>query len=244
MKHADQPVRIAAVQAHRRLVENVKRLRQARPQRRRHVDPLRLAARKRSRRPVERQITQADLVEVLKPRGQYLQDAACYLPLGFAEPDSLEELEQQPHRQHAEFRDALARETHVQRLGLEPRPPALRAGRVGSITREHHAGLNFVLLRFEPIEKAAHAREFPNPLDQVHPLIRTEVLDRLEARDLVGRRSVAQEVVHPQVAGRVPGRNRSVLDAEFAVGDDLLQVELHDAAEPLAFGTRAERAIE
>ncbi len=59
----DQPLVVARVQADRRLVEHVERADQRRPERRRQVDPLRLAARERRRQPVEREVVEADLAQ-------------------------------------------------------------------------------------------------------------------------------------------------------------------------------------
>ena len=62
-QHVQQLVVVALVQPDRGLVEDVEHADQARPDLRREPDPLRLAAGQRRRRPLERQVADADAVE-------------------------------------------------------------------------------------------------------------------------------------------------------------------------------------
>ena len=63
----DQPLVVSRVEADRRLVEHVERADQSRPERRREVDPLRLAAGERGREPIERQVVQPDVAQKREP---------------------------------------------------------------------------------------------------------------------------------------------------------------------------------
>ena len=69
----DQPLVVARVQADRRLVEDVERVDQRRPERRRQVDALRLAARQRRRQPIERQVVEADVAQEPEPLADLAQ---------------------------------------------------------------------------------------------------------------------------------------------------------------------------
>ena len=63
LERADQPVVVALVEADRRLVEDVEDADELRADLRREPQPLRLAARERRRRAVEREVADADVVE-------------------------------------------------------------------------------------------------------------------------------------------------------------------------------------
>ena len=71
LERAEQPVVVALVQADRRLVEHVHHAGQARADLRREADALRLAARQRLGRAVERQVVEADVVQELQPRRRF-----------------------------------------------------------------------------------------------------------------------------------------------------------------------------
>ena len=81
LQDLDQPVRVAAVQPNRRLVQHIQRAHQPRSQRSRQLNPLRLASGKRRRQPVERQIFQTHIVQKAQPLADLLQQAARRSPL-------------------------------------------------------------------------------------------------------------------------------------------------------------------
>ncbi len=75
----DEAPVVAGVQADRRLVEHVERADQRRPERRRQVDALRLAARERRREPVERQVIEPDIPQERRAAAGFRR-AACRPP--------------------------------------------------------------------------------------------------------------------------------------------------------------------
>ena len=81
VEHVEQLVVVALVQADRGLVEDVEHAHEARADLRREADPLRLAARQRGRRALQRQVADADRVEELQPLDDLLQDPRGDLPL-------------------------------------------------------------------------------------------------------------------------------------------------------------------
>ena len=79
----DQALGVAVMQADRRLVKHVKRTHQPRAERGCQLNALRLAAGKRGREPIERQVFQSDLVQVAQPVVDLLQQLvgdAGFLP--------------------------------------------------------------------------------------------------------------------------------------------------------------------
>ena len=127
LQRRDQPLVVALVQADRRLVEDVEHAHQARADLRRQPDPLRLAARERRRRAVERQVADADVVEEAQPLLDLAQDQPRDLALGARQLELLQPLDRPPRRHARELVDAEPADLHRQRLRPQPRAVALRA---------------------------------------------------------------------------------------------------------------------
>ena len=70
----DQALGVARMQADRRLIENVERADEMRTERRGELDALRFAAGKRGGQTVERQVIEADFVEKLQARADFVQN--------------------------------------------------------------------------------------------------------------------------------------------------------------------------
>ena len=70
---ADEARAVARMEPDRRLVEDVQRADERRPERRREIDALRLAARERRRQAVEREVVEADVAQERKPPLNLLQ---------------------------------------------------------------------------------------------------------------------------------------------------------------------------
>ena len=76
-QHSEQPARIAGMQSDGRLVERIKRGGQQAAERAREMDALGLAARERTRLPLQRQVAEPDFVEIADPIVQLAQHDAC-----------------------------------------------------------------------------------------------------------------------------------------------------------------------
>ncbi len=74
LQDVDQAVRVAGMQADRRLVENVERADEVRPERRGELDALRFAAGKRGGQAVKREVVEADVVEEPQTLADLFQD--------------------------------------------------------------------------------------------------------------------------------------------------------------------------
>ena len=88
----DEPQVVALVQADRRLVEHVHHARQLGAELRRQPDALRLAARQRRRRAVERQVLEPDVEQEAEPRVDLLEDLVGDLRARALEPERREVL--------------------------------------------------------------------------------------------------------------------------------------------------------
>ena len=117
----DQPRVVALVQADRRLVEDVEHADQARPDLGGQPDPLRLAAAQRGRRPLEREVAHAHVVEEAQPLVDLAQDQPRDLALGVGELELVEPLDRPPRGLRGELVDADAAHLHRQALGPQPR---------------------------------------------------------------------------------------------------------------------------
>ena len=91
LERRDQPRVVALVQADRRLVEDVEHADELRADLRREPQALRLAARQRRRRAVERQVADADVVEERQPLADLLDDPMPDQLLGLRQAELVEE---------------------------------------------------------------------------------------------------------------------------------------------------------
>ena len=76
LEQADQPFGVARMQAHARFVQDKERIHQPGAQAGGEIHALGFAAGERARRAVQREIAQADLVEITEPRADFVQDQA------------------------------------------------------------------------------------------------------------------------------------------------------------------------
>ena len=93
LERPDQLLVVALVEADRRLVEDVEDADELRADLRREAQPLRLAARERRRRAVERQVADADVVEEGQPLADLLDDPRADQALGLGQLELVQELE-------------------------------------------------------------------------------------------------------------------------------------------------------
>ena len=137
----EQPLVVLRMQPDGRLVEHVEGRGQARAERRREVDALRLAARERARLAVERQVVEADAVQhreplarsrrrgARRPRARARRDAS-------AANQARKVLDRERRAARAASGPA---KRHRQRLGVQPAAAAVGAGVVGAVARQQHA---------------------------------------------------------------------------------------------------------
>ncbi|SQA72392.1 Uncharacterised protein [Burkholderia mallei] len=139
----DDPVQVARMQPDARLVEHEQRLGERRAERRRQVDPLHLAARQRAALPVERQVAEPHVAQVLQPRAHLgEQQLQRIVEQRARQADVVEEAADPLDRQQHQVVHRQAR----QRLELRAGPvDAARHEAIGA--REHRVG---VRLRAEP----------------------------------------------------------------------------------------------
>ena len=91
LERVDQPRVVALVEADRRLVEDVEDADELRADLRREPQPLRLAARERRRRAVEREVADSDVVEEREPLPDLLHDPVADQLLGRGQAELVEE---------------------------------------------------------------------------------------------------------------------------------------------------------
>ena len=121
---------VARVQADRRLVEHVAHALQIRAELRRQADALRLAARKRGRGAVERQVAEAHLLQELEAAPDLGDDVARDLGVAAGERQRLDPLARVAHRPLRDPGDRLLLEGDLARHLVQARAGALGAGLV------------------------------------------------------------------------------------------------------------------
>ena len=243
-QHADQPCRVPRMQSDARLVENVERSDQAAAQRRGQIDPLALASGQRRGEPVERQVTETHLVEVLQPVADFGQHAPGRFAVPFVELQSVEKGCELFDRHGNQFGDVLAPYPHVQRFLAEPCSLAVGADGFSGVARQHDAVLYLVAFAFEVFEELVQSVKMLVPFPQQMPLLARELVERPVDGE-VEFRGVQNQLLPPPFHRFAPPAGDSVLIDTFGlVGHDQVLVDADHFAVTFAPGAGSHRIVE
>ena len=226
------------MQADGGLVEDVEHAHEAGADLRGEPDALRLATRERRGRAGEREVVEADVDHEAQALPDLLDDGAGDEELALVEVEPLEEGEAVAARHGADLVDVLVADRHGEKLGLEPRPVAGRAGHLADVLLEvrlHGLRRRLLVLVKEDLADARVRRE---------PVRVAAVARDVVDADLRGAEAVEKDVL--RLLGQVrPGG--LVRDADvFADGGEDLRVVVRvpeEAAED-AFGDREGRVLD
>ncbi len=181
MHDPHEPAHVARVQADARFIHDKERVDQRRAQTRRQVYPLHFAATQRARRAIQREITNADLAQIIQARPDFVpQQLSCLIARGNL--DAAEKLARigdgkrlelgQGKKNGSVFRRVLWRLRNAGQFGERSRgsldfvvqsfwlitfSSAFGTSDVSAVSAEQHAHMHLVGLAFQPPEKAAHA---------------------------------------------------------------------------------------
>ena len=264
LERADQLLVVALVQADRRLVEDVQHAHQRGPDLRRQADPLRLAARQRRRRPVHRQVADADVLQELQALLDLAQDQPGDPLVVLGELALADPVQRAARRQRGELVDRRPVDEHRPGLRAQPRALAVRARPqrhvlLDLLAREVGVGLPVAALEVghDPLElgrvgaPAAEAVAIGDlnalavgAVEEELAGLRRQVLPRRVEVDVVALGDRLRELV--VVVGRAhrPRGDRPLADRQRRVGDDQLGVDLHLRAQPRAARAGAVRGVE
>ena len=267
LQRREQPVVIALMQTDRRLVEDVHHAGEARADLRRKPDALRLAARERLRRTVQRQVIEPDIVQELQPADDLLDDlVGDRLPLSL-ELQPTKELAGPLQRPAADLEDR-ALVTHrsdldVTRLALEARALALRTRLRVQVLGQLLADHDRVGLAIAPLEIGNDAFESVlanNGLAAIGEILKRNLLLFAAVKDhlldaigeLVERLFQLESVVlgetlqhlKIELVTAVPAPDRPGRKRQLRKCDDTLGVEETDRAEAVAARASPHRIVE
>ena len=156
----DEALRIARMQADGRLVENVERADEMRAERSRELDALRFAAGKRRGEALEREVVEADFVEKLQARANFVENFVGDFRLRRRELQRAEEDARFFDGELADFGDGFAGDPYRASFGTQARAAAIGASSVSAIAAQEHADVELVFFALEIIEEAFDAVEF------------------------------------------------------------------------------------
>ena len=257
-QRSDEAVVVALVEADRRFVEHVADADEPRADLRREADPLRLAARERRARPVEREVLEADRREEPEARLDLLEDRPRDLPRLVREFEGARRRERARDRHPRDVGDREAQRSaahlHRETLGAEPPPLADGAARLAHVGEEallHALALGLGRAALEvgedalPLEAEADAVGVAAAHEAVARPFGELAVRRVEV-DLRARREEPElprvPDVHPPAVP--PPRVDRLAERLRPVGDDERLVELVHRAEAGARGARALRRVE
>ena len=264
LERRDQALVVALVQADRRLVEDVEHPDQRRADLGREPDPLRLAAAQRRRRPLHREVADADVVEEAQPLLDLAQDQLRDRAVGLREVEAGEPLERAPRRQRRRLVDRDAVELDRARLGAQARALALRARPhrhvlLDLLARPVGVGLLVAALEVgdDPLERGHVRAPPPHPVavgdvdavavgavEEEVLLLLGELVPRLVEVDLV---ALGDRLGDLLVVARRPARprqDRALGERQRRVRDDEVGVDLHLRAQAGAARAGAVRGVE
>ena len=242
-EHADQPLRVAFVQADAGLVENVHRAHQVVAQAADQVDALAFAAAERVRGPVEGEVAQAHVADVLQPGADLPQRPLGDRPVVVVKLERIEKCREVADGHRHQFVDVLAAHLHVEGLGPEARAAAGVAGGLARVAAEHIFVLDLVALALDPFEERVDAGE-PGVALPEHALLFGRELDV----GLVDREvefggvhdELFVELFHHLAA---PAGHGALVDAQGGVGDHERLVDADGLAVTAAHRAGAQRTV-
>ena len=229
-----QPSRVARVQADGGLIEDVERAHQIRAQRRSQLYALRLAARKRGGQPVEREVFEADFVQIFQPRADFLQQFVGHRHLKRRKVNLVEEVVRLLNRHPADVGDGLAVDAGVRSFGTQPSSPALGAEGVTAVAAEKDPHVQLVLLALEILEESPDAREVVVAFDHPTLLLGGQpVVRRIQGH--AGRARQPFHLVREVAVARLgPGLDRTFSQRLAFIGDHQVKIKVDRVAESLA----------
>ncbi len=261
---ADQLLVVPLVQPDRRLVQHVQHAGQPGADLGRQPDPLRFPAGQGRGRPVQRQVTQADVGQEPEPGSRLLPDPGTDLLVARAQGQFGQPPRGLAHRQRGHVRDRPARDGDGQDLRPQPGPAARRARHRPHVALELLPGRVRLGFGVPALDPGQHALE-PHPVRAVPPgpgpvtdpdlltgAVQHGVPGRLgqlvprrvqaEPAGLRGRRQQPGEVL-PLLPAR-PRRDRTLAQRLAAVRHGQRRVGLHLGAQAAAHRAGALRRVE
>ena len=245
LQQVEQPIDVARVEADGWFVEHIERIDQIRTQRVGQRDPLRFAARERTSQPVQRQIAEPHVAQVLQAAVELIHDQVGHFAFEIRKGQLVQPGVQLIDRLRGDTRDHGASDFDAKRLVVEPGSVADRAGVGQLIPAEKHPDVLLVTLLLEALEerKDSHvAAVFP--VEQLSLLIRLECRPGLFRIDTQGPRRVGEQPPAGLVAGFGPRIERTLAQAERIVGYDQRFVVLQHRPEAVASGAGAPGIVE
>ena len=247
------------MQADAGLIEHEERVHERRAEARREIHALHFATAQCPRRAVEREVAEADFVEVAEAGGDFGEKhlGGGIGPMRPIRPMRRMKLSEQLADGHRhQRRQRLPRRAEIQRRLLIPPALAIRAQRVAAVAAEQHADVHFVALRFQPVEEPLH----PVPQPVIPQLLtRGPLVFAVDHPVLLGLRQLVErahrvDVFRPRAAHEIALALRAVLglerfhhperDAQREVGERPQNVDADRPSEAAARGTRAVRMVE
>ena len=265
LERREQLVVVALVQADARLVEDIQHARQRGADLRRQPDALTFAAGQRPGGSGERQVFQPDAVQEAEPFADLLEDSGGDHLIALGKLQLIDECERVRHRHIAEFADVDPAYRHSETHGGEAAsfagvagdlahvrfdllldPAALRITETAFQVVDNPLKFGFVMAL--PVGCAAVELDFlalRSVEQDIYDLV-GQVGDGGVEREFVVLRQAVEVHRSDGIALHSPAAalETALIDGQPAVREDLLRIDLHEYAEPGAFGTRAVGVVE
>ena len=244
-EHRVQRRDVARMQADRGLVEHEQRAHERRAERGRERHALRLAAGERARLAIEREVAEADALEVRKPAFEL---ASRDLALTGRRAQLLREFSRLADLERVPVGEAPCADPIRKGCGIQAFSAAHAARIVGAVAREQDADVHLVRLRLEPAEPAEHARELPLvpaavALEHDGALLRLQLRPRHVQRNAVALAELLELAALPGRRLPAPRTHRALRERSRRIWNDFSDVDAERATEATAFGAGTDRRL-
>ena len=154
LEDVNEALRIARMKADGRFVQNVERADEMRAERSGELDALGFAAGESRGQAIEGEIVEADFIEKLKTRANFLEDFFSDLVLCFGKREGREKRARFLDGKLAKLGDGMAGDADGAGFGAQAGSAAIRASGIPAIAAQKDADVQFIFFAFEPSEKS------------------------------------------------------------------------------------------
>src|SRR6266481_798761 len=246
LENVDEPLRVARMEADRRLVEHVERTYKMRTERRGELNPLGFSAGERGSQTVESKVVEADFVEELQTCTNFFENLVRDLQVPFGELQSGKKGARFFDGELANLRDRFSGHADGTCLGAKARPPTFRTSRITAKAAEKNAYMQLVFFSLQPVEETfdPFVVILGVAFENQAALFGSELPPRHVRRNSAGTRPFSCVLEKHAVARFRPGLDGAVVERLARVRDDQIQIKIDGISESLAARTRPVWIIE
>src|SRR5256886_1630044 len=213
---------------------------------RRELNPLRFSPRESGRQTVERKVIEANLVEKLQARANFLENFVRDFHVSLGELQRGKENARFFDGELANLGDSFSRDADGASFGAQASSATIRASGIPAEAAKENADVQLVLLALQPGEKTFYAFVivFGIAFKNQAALFGRELTPRHVRGNSAASRPFFDFLKERAIAWLRPRFDGTVVERLAGVGDNEIQIEIDGVSEALATRTRSVRVVE